>query len=178
MADGGEASWNNQFSMARSPPLLCELARHERRRLGSGAKATGTTEHSNDTKICPPESSVFKPAGESTRQEVAGKGPFGRITKRHNAPAGGKVIVLENLHKDEAQRAQLEVVQTQFEHQMTFKVRAAKSLNFQRRDKFYKMFPENCPPDASQRGKTRQLAATYWRSENRADARLASNYSQ
>ena len=77
--------------MARSPPLLCELAPHERRRLGSGAKATGTPEYSNDAKVCPPESSVFEPAGESTRQEVAG--PFGRITKQHNAASGGKVIV-------------------------------------------------------------------------------------
>jgi hypothetical protein len=41
-----------------------------------------------------------------------------------------------------------------------------------------KRLPENGPPDASQSGKMRQLEATYWRSENRADARLASNYSQ
>src|SRR5215470_7690069 len=109
--------------MARSSPLLCELARHERRRLRSGAKATGTPEHSNDAKVCPPESSVFEPAGESTRQKVAGKWPFGRITKRHNAASGGKVIVLEKLHKDEAQREQLGAVQTQLEHQMTLKVR-------------------------------------------------------
>ena len=86
------------------------------------------------------------------------------------------MIVVEKLHKDEAQRAQLEVVQTQLEHRMTLKVGAAKSLNFQRREKLDKMFPENCPSDASQRGKMRQLAATYWRSENRAAAR--SNYSQ
>src|SRR5262249_13838466 len=71
--------------MARSPPLLCELARHERRRLGSGAKATGTPKHQNDAKVCPPESPVFEPAGESTRQEVPGKWPFRRVTKRHNA---------------------------------------------------------------------------------------------
>ena len=88
------------------------------------------------------------------------------------------MIVLEKLHKDEAQRAQFGPVKTQLEHQMTFKVRVAKSLNFQRREKFDKMFPENCPPDASQSGKMRQLAATYWRSENRAEARLAGNYSQ
>jgi hypothetical protein len=88
------------------------------------------------------------------------------------------VIVLEKWHKDEAQRAQLGAVQTQLEHQMTLKVRAAKSLNFQRCGKFDKMFPENCSPDASQSGKWRQMAATYWRSENRADARLASKYSQ
>jgi hypothetical protein len=88
------------------------------------------------------------------------------------------VIVLEKLHKDEAQRAQLGAGQTQLEHQMTLKVRLAKSLNFQRREKLDKMFPENCPPDASQSGKWRQLAATYWRSENCAEARLTSNYSQ
>jgi hypothetical protein len=88
------------------------------------------------------------------------------------------VIVLEKWHKDEAQRAQLGAVQTQLEHEMTLKVRGPKSLNFQRRDKLDKMFPENCPPDASQSCKMRQLEATYWRSENRADARLASNYSQ
>ena len=69
-------------------------------------------------------------------------------------------------------------VQTQREHQMTLKARVAKSLNLQGRDDFDKMFPENCPPDASQRGKMRQLAATYWRSETRAEARLASKYSQ
>src|SRR5262245_40997932 len=61
---------------------------------------------------------------------------------------------------------------------MTSKVRAAKSLNFQRREKFDKMFPENCPPDASQSGNLRQLAATYWRSADRADARQPRNYSQ
>ncbi len=88
------------------------------------------------------------------------------------------MIVLEKLHKGEAQRAQLGAVQTQLEHQMTLKVHAAKSLNIQRRDKSDKMFPENCPPDASQSGKWRQMAATYWRSEIRAEARLASNYSQ
>src|SRR5215471_11497620 len=76
--------------------------------------------------VCPPESSVFERAGESTRQKVAGKWPFGRITKRHNAASGGKVIVVERLHKDEAQRGQLRVVKTQLEHQMTSKVRAAK----------------------------------------------------
>jgi hypothetical protein len=70
------------------------------------------------------------------------------------------VIVVEKLHKDEAQRAQLEVVQTQLEHQMTIKIHAAKSLNFQRREKLDKMFPENCPSDASQSGKWRQLVAT------------------
>src|SRR5215831_13048489 len=96
MADGGEASRNNQFPMARSPPLLCELARHEGRRLKCGANATGTPEHSNDAKVCPPESSVFDRAGESTRQKVAGKWPFRRITKLHNAAAGGKVIVVED----------------------------------------------------------------------------------
>jgi hypothetical protein len=160
------------------PPLLCELACHERRRLGSGAKATGTPEHSNDAKVCPPESSVFEPAGESTRQKVAGKWPFRRITKRHNAASGGQVIVLEKLHKDEAQRAQLGTVQTQLEDPMTLKVRAPKSLNFQRREKLDKMFPENCPSDASQSGNMRQLETSYWRSRNRADARLASNYSQ
>ena len=88
------------------------------------------------------------------------------------------MIVLEKLHKGEAQRAQFGLVQTQLEHQMTLKVRLAKSLNFQRREKVDKMFPEICPPDASQSGKWRQMAATYWRSENRAEARLASNYSQ
>jgi hypothetical protein len=80
------------------------------------------------------------------------------------------VIVLEKSHKDEAQRAQFGAVQTQLEHQMTFKVHAAKSLNFQRREKLEKMFPKNCPSDASQSGNWRQLAATYWRSDNRADA--------
>ena len=70
------------------------------------------------------------------------------------------MIVLEKLHKGEAQRAQFGLVQTQLEHQMTLKVRVVKSLNSQRRDKFDKMFPENCPPDASQSGKWRQLAAT------------------
>src|SRR5215470_18683210 len=110
--------------MARSSPLLCELARHERRRLGSGTKATGTPEHSNDAKVCPLESSVFEPAGESTRQKVAGKWPFGRITKRHNTASGSKVIVLEKLHNDEAQRAQLGSAQTQHEDRMTSKVRA------------------------------------------------------
>jgi len=164
--------------MARSPPLLCELARHERRRLGSRAKAIGTPEYSNDAKVCPLESSVFEPAGESTRQKVAGKWPFGRITKRHNAASGGKVIVVERLHKDDVQRGQLRVVRTELEHQMTLKIRVAKSLNFQRREKFDKMFPENCPSDASQSGKMRQLAATYWRSESGADARQTSNYSQ
>src|SRR5262249_39625107 len=117
-------------------------------------------------------------AGESTRQKVAGKWPFGRITRRHNAASGGKVTVVERLHKDDVQRGQLTVVKTQLEHQMTLKVRVAKSLNFQRREKLDKMFPENCPPDASQSGKWRQMAATYWRSEKRAEARLASNYSQ
>ena len=87
------------------------------------------------------------------------------------------MIVLGRLDKDEAQRAEFGVVQTQLD-QMTLKVRIAKSLNLQGRDKLDKMFPENCPPDASQSGKWRQLAATYWRSENRAEARLASNYSQ
>ena len=82
------------------------------------------------------------------------------------------------LHKDKAQRAQSGAMHTQLEHQMTLEVRVAKSLNFQRRDKLDKMFPENCPPDASQSGKWRQMAATYWRSENRAELRLASNYSQ
>jgi hypothetical protein len=135
-------------------------------------------QHSNDAKVRPPESSVFEGAGESTRQKVAGKWSFGRITKQHNAAYGGKVIVLEKLHKDEAPRAQLGAVQTQLERQMILKVRVAKSLNFQRREKFGKMFPENCPSDASQRGNMRQLAATYWRSEIRAEARLASNYSQ
>jgi hypothetical protein len=61
---------------------------------------------------------------------------------------------------------------------MILKVRGPKSLNFQQREKSDKMFPENCPPDASQSGKWRQMAATYWRSETRADARLASKYSQ
>ena len=144
--------------MARFAPLLCELAHHERRRLGSGAKATGTPEHSNDAKVCPPESSVFEPAGESTRQKVAGKWPFGRITKRHNAASGGRVIVVETLHKDDVQHGQLRVKKTQLEHQMTLKLRAPKSLNFQRREKFDKMFPENCPSDASQSGKWRQLS--------------------
>jgi hypothetical protein len=88
------------------------------------------------------------------------------------------VIVVEKLHNDEAQRAQLGVGQTQLEHQMTLKMRAAKSLNFQRREVFDKMFPENGPSDASQSGNMRQLETSYWRSENRADARLASNYSQ
>ena len=88
------------------------------------------------------------------------------------------MIVLEKLHNDEAQRGQLGTVQTQFEHQMTLKVRAAKSLILQQVRHSTKMFPENCPPDASQSGKWRQMAATYWRSENRAEARLASNYSQ
>jgi len=59
-------------------------------------------------------------------------------------------------------------VKTQLEHQMTSKVRVAKSLNFQRYEKLGKMFPENCPSDASQSGKMRQLAATYWRSKMRA----------
>src|SRR5215471_5910246 len=104
--------------MARSAPLLCELAHHERRRLGSGAKTTGTPEHSNDAKVCPPESSVFERASESTRQKAAEKWPFRRITKRHNAASGGRVIVAERLHKDEAQRARLRAVQTQLEHQM------------------------------------------------------------
>ena len=88
------------------------------------------------------------------------------------------MIVLEKLDKDETQRAQLGAVQTQLEHRMTLKVRAAKSLNLQQREKLNRMFPENCSPDASQSGKWRQMAATYWRSENRADARLASNHSQ
>ena len=88
------------------------------------------------------------------------------------------MTVVERLHKNGAQRAQLGAVQTQLEHQMTLKVRGAKFLNFQQRKKLDKMFPENCPSDASQSGKMRQLAATYWRSENRADARLASKYSQ
>jgi len=88
------------------------------------------------------------------------------------------VIVLEKSHKDESQRVQFGAVQTQLEHQMTLKVPVAKSLNFQRREKLDKMFPENCPSDASQSGKWRQMAATYWRSENRAEARQASNYSQ
>src|SRR5215831_2430087 len=143
--------------MARSPPLLCELARHERRRLAGRTKATWPPEHSHDGKVCPPESSVFERAGESTRQKIAGKRPFGRITKRHNAASGGKVIVLEKLPKDESQRAQLGALQTQPERQMTLKVRAAKSLNFQRHEKLDKMFPENCPSDASQSRKTRQL---------------------
>ena len=55
------------------------------------------------------------------------------------------MIVLEKSHKDEAQRVQLGAVQTQLEHQMTLKVRAAKSLNIQQREKLDKMFPENCP---------------------------------
>ena len=63
--------------------------------------------------------------------------------------------------QDEAQRAQLGAVQPQLEHRMTLKVPVPMSLNFQRREKLDKMFPENCPPDASQSGKTRQLEATY-----------------
>jgi hypothetical protein len=88
------------------------------------------------------------------------------------------VIVVEKLHKDEIQRAQLGAVQTQLEHRMILKVRGPESLNFQRREKLDKMFPENCPSDASQSGNLRQLETSYWRSENREDARLASNYSQ
>jgi hypothetical protein len=85
-------------------------------------KLLGHRNISNDAKVCPAESSVFERAGESTRQEVAEKWPFGRITKRHKAASGGKVTVLEKLHKDEAQRAQLGPVQTQLEHQMPLKV--------------------------------------------------------
>ena len=70
------------------------------------------------------------------------------------------MIVVERWHKNGAQRAQLVAVQTQLEHQMALKVRAAKSLNFQRCGKFDKMFPENCPSGASRSGKWRQMAAT------------------
>src|SRR5215468_11628401 len=80
--------------MARSPPLFCELARHEGRRLAGRTKATWPPEHSHDGKVCPPESSVFEPAGESTRQKVAGKWPFGRITKRQMAANGGNLLAL------------------------------------------------------------------------------------
>src|SRR5262249_45500417 len=52
-------------------------------------------------------------AGESTRQEVAGKWPFRHMTKRPNAASGGKVIVVERLHKDDVQRGQLRVLKTQ-----------------------------------------------------------------
>jgi len=75
------------------------LACHERRRLACGAKATGTSEHSNDAKVCPPESSVFGRAGESTRQKAAGKWPFGRITKRQHAATGGNLLALGNSHR-------------------------------------------------------------------------------
>src|ERR1051326_3952712 len=97
--------------MARSPPLLCELARHERRRHSCGAKAPGAPEYSNDAKVCPPQSSVFERAGESTRQKVARKLPSRRITKRHNAAYGGKVIVLGKLQNDEPQLVHLGIVQ-------------------------------------------------------------------
>jgi hypothetical protein len=107
--------------MARSPSLLRELARHERRRLSCGAKTTRTPEHSNDIKVCPLESSVFERLGEGSRQNFAGKLPFRRITTRHNGASGGKVIALEKLHKDQAQGVHLGVVQTQLEHRMTLK---------------------------------------------------------
>src|SRR5215510_12956677 len=85
--------------MARSPPLLCELARHEGRRLKCCANATGTPEHSNDASVCPPESSVFERAGESTRQKVAGKLPFRRITKRQHAATGDIFLALAKSHR-------------------------------------------------------------------------------
>src|ERR1041385_3385512 len=145
--------------MARSPPLLCELARDERRRLGGGAKTIGVPEHSNDAKVCSPESSIFERAGESTRQKVARKLPSRSITTRHNAAYRGKVIVLGRLFDDEPQRVHLANAQTHFEHRMTLKVPTPKSLNLQRNEDWRKMFPEICPSDASQSGKMRHREA-------------------
>src|SRR5438034_6777131 len=154
--------------MALIPPaelssLLCELAGHERRRLSCGAKAIGTPEHSNDTKICAPESTVFERPGESTRQDVAGKLPSGRITKRHNAASGDKLIVVEKLHYDEAQCLHFAIGQAQFEqwkHSNDIQVRASKSLNIKEDEILDKMFPEYCPSEASTSGNKQHFETT------------------
>jgi hypothetical protein len=65
------------------------------------------------------------------------------------------VIVLGKLQNDEPQLVHLGIVQPPLEHRMTLKVRAPKSLNIQRGEDWTKMFPENCPSDASQSGKMR-----------------------
>jgi hypothetical protein len=67
------------------------------------------------------------------------------------------VIVLEKLHKDEAQRPELGSVQTQLERRMILKVRAPKSLNLKRGEIFDKNVSRKLPFG---RITTRQHAAT------------------
>jgi hypothetical protein len=110
---------------------------------------------SSDT--CPPESSVFGRAGESIRQEVAGQWPFGRITKRHNAASGGKVIALEKLHNDENQRIELGGKRTQLEDQLTSKARAPKSLTIQGDEKCFPKIALRTHHNAATCGILRQL---------------------